>query len=46
MSDGSSEQPTFTDALIVKSYAISAPVTGSVTPLGGGSAATDESKTR
>ncbi len=34
------------DALIVKSYAMSAPKTGFVIPLGGGSAAADESKTR
>jgi hypothetical protein len=34
------------DALIVKSYAMSAPKTGSVIPIGGGSAAADETKTR
>jgi hypothetical protein len=37
---------TDSDALIVKSYAMSAPKAGSVIPLGGGSAAADESKTR
>jgi hypothetical protein len=34
------------DALIVKSYAMSTPKTGFVIALGGGSAAADESKTR
>ena len=34
------------DALIVKSYAISVPKVGAVIPLGGGFAAADESNTR
>ncbi len=37
---------TESDALIVKSYAMSTPKTGFVIALGGGSAAADESKTR
>jgi hypothetical protein len=37
---------TRSDALIVKSYAMCAPKTGSVIPIGGGSAAADETKTR
>ncbi len=42
----STGKTTNDDALIVKSYAMSAPKTGFVIPLGGGSAAADESKTR